>query len=264
MSHLLDGCRAKIERANENIKNLEAEIAAFVDPSNQSVVSHVDPDAKRCDFVALGQEVPLRFSILIGEIIHHLRSSLDHLVWALVLKRHKTPTFRVQFPACLTAKEFKAAKDRGIINGISRSAQAIIERLQPYNTANWRATVSDQPLRIVHDLDIADKHKLLTVAVSATYIPNKLQFSGNMADTQIERIIPDKWADRLLRADPNGTNILTIEFIKMHPDLKVKADFTFQVAFEQFGTREIEPVISGLSHLHNAVVKTIKQFEGEF
>jgi hypothetical protein len=32
MSHPLDGCWAKIERANENIKNLEAEIAAFVQP----------------------------------------------------------------------------------------------------------------------------------------------------------------------------------------------------------------------------------------
>jgi hypothetical protein len=85
-----------------------------------------------------------------------------------------------------------------------------------------------------------------------------------MADIQIERIIPEQWADRLLRAEPNGTNVLTIKFIKMRPDLRVKADFTFQVAFEEFGTREIEPVIPALTHLRDAVVKTIKLFEGEF
>jgi hypothetical protein len=156
MSHLLDGCRAKIERANENIKNLEAEIAAFVDPNNHSVVSHIDPVAKTCDFVALGQQIPLRFSVLIGEIVHHLRSSLDHSIWALVLQRHETPSFKVQFPVCETAEEFETAKKRGIIQGISGCAQAIIERLQPYNTADWRATVSDQPLRIIHELDITD------------------------------------------------------------------------------------------------------------
>jgi hypothetical protein len=85
-----------------------------------------------------------------------------------------------------------------------------------------------------------------------------------MADIEIERIIPHEWADRLLRAEPNGTNVLSIKFVKMHPDVKVKADFTFQIAFEEFGTREIEPVIPGLTHLRDAVINTIKQFEGEF
>jgi hypothetical protein len=264
MSPPLDGCWAKIERANENIKNLEAEIAAFVSPGNQSVICHVDHEAKDCHFTAFGQPIPLRFSVLIGEIVHHLRSSLDHLAWALVLSRHETPDFKTQFPICLTPEKFEVARKGGIMKGISGSAQTIIERVQPYHNTNWRSTAHDSPLMIIHDFDNTDKHKLLAVVVSATYSPEKIHFSGAMSDTVIARIVPEQWADRLLRAEPDGTIALRIEFAKLHSELKVNAQFPFQIAFEQFGTREIEPVIPNLMHLRDATIEAIKLFEGEF
>jgi hypothetical protein len=129
----LDGCWAKIERANDNIGNLDNEIAAFVHPENYIIVRHVDHKAQECTFTARGQTIPLRFSVLIGEIIHHLRSSLDHLIWQLVLKRHPSPNFKVQFPICITEKEFKRAIKGGIITGVGKSAQKLIEHVQPYH-----------------------------------------------------------------------------------------------------------------------------------
>jgi len=162
MSYPLDGCWAKIERANENIKNLEAEISALFHPDPYIIAGNVNHQTKECIFVAKAKPIPLRFSVLAGEIIQHLRSSLDHLIWALVLQRHAHPDFKVQFPICVREEEFIAAKKSGIIKGISGTAQAIIERLQPYRNANWRSTVFDDPLRIIHDLNITDKHKLLS------------------------------------------------------------------------------------------------------
>ena len=100
--------------------------------------------------------------------------------------------------------------------------------------------------------------------VSAAALPNKIHFSEKMADVKISQIIPEQWADQLLRAEPGGTKILTIRFSKMHPKMKVNADFRYQIAFEQFGTREIEPVIPSLMVLRNHVTKTIKLFKGEF
>src|ERR1700694_3709013 len=91
MSHPLDGRWAKIERANENIKNLEAEISAFVQPDPYTIAGNVNHQTKECTFVANAKTIPLKFSVLVGEIIHHLRSSLDHLIWALALQRHATP-----------------------------------------------------------------------------------------------------------------------------------------------------------------------------
>jgi hypothetical protein len=83
-------------------------------------------------------------------------------------------------------------------------------------------------------------------------------------ETSISKIIPAESSGRLLRAEPNGTEVLRIEFTKMHPELQVDADFSYQIAFVQFGTREIEPVVPSLTHLRDATVQTIKLFNGEF
>jgi hypothetical protein len=265
MSHPLDGCWAKIERANENIKSLETEITAFVHPNNYIIVRNIDHQAMICTFTALGQPIPLRFSVLVSEIVHHLRSSLDHLIWALVVARHQAPNFKVQFPICLAAEKFRSAVKGGIIKGVSGSAQAIIERVQPYQNTNWRDIASDDPLAILHDFNNTDKHKLLAVVVSAAHIPMKLHFLNTTRDeTSITKIEPEEWSGRLLRAEPNGTEVLRIRFAKMHPKLHVDADFSYQVAFEQFGTREIEPVIPSLKRLREATTATIKLFNGEF
>jgi hypothetical protein len=264
MSLPLDGCWAKIERANENIKNLEVEIAAFVQPDPYIIIGDVNHQAKECTFIAKAKPIPLRFSVLIGEIIQHLRSSLDHLIWALALKRHAAPHPRIGFPICRTEEEFIAARKRGIINGISGSAQKIIESLQPYRNSNWRTVASDTPLKIIQDLNNTDKHRLLTVVVDATHVHGKIYFSGKMSDTAIGRFEPEQWANELLRTEPDGTKVLTIRFAKMHPELQVNADFRRQVAFEQFGTREVEPVIPNLMLLRDATIKAIKLFEGEF
>jgi hypothetical protein len=264
MSLPLDGCWAKIERANENIKNLETEIATLVQPDPYVAAGNVNHQRKECIFVAKAKPIPLRLSVLVGEIIQHLRSSLDHVIWALALQRHAMPHPRIGFPICLTEKKFEEAKKAGIINGISGNAQTIVEHLQPYRSANWRTTASDTPLRIIHDLNNTDKHRLLAVVISAVYVTNTIHFSGKMGNTAVAQIVPEQWADLLLRTELDGTKILTVHFAKMDPELQVNAYFRHQVAFEQFGTREVEPVIPNLMLLRDATIKAIKLFEGEF
>jgi hypothetical protein len=218
-----------------------------------------------CTFTAFPQPIPLRFPILAGEVIHHLRSSLDHLIWALVLKRHKTPNFKVQFPICTAEKEFVSAMKNGIVKGISSKAQAIVQSVQPYRDINFGRDPANNPLAILHAFNIADKHTLLPVAANATYLPDKIAFyPGMMADTLIKDIFPARWAGQLLRAEAGGTVILKITFRKMHPKLNVNADFRYEVAFEKFGTREIEPIIPGLTALRDDVIKTLDLFSAEF
>jgi hypothetical protein len=104
MSHPLDRCWAKIERANENITNLEAEISAFTTSDSYRIERHVDSELREYTFRIFGPRTPLppRIAVLSGEVIYHLRSSLDHLMWALVLRRHPNPhrSIKVQFPIC--------------------------------------------------------------------------------------------------------------------------------------------------------------------
>jgi hypothetical protein len=265
MSHPLDGCWAKIERAKENIKNLETEITAFVQTDNYVVIRNVDHKTMECTFTALPQSIPLRFPVLAGEVVHHLRSSLDHLIWALVLSRHKAPDFKVQFPICTTEQEFLAARKRGIVKGVSDRAQTILQSLQPYRDVNFGRQPDDNALAILHQLNIADKHTLLPVAVSATVLPSELHFyPGTAADTVLKDFVPAAWAGRRLRTEEGGTVVLKMSFTKMHPKLNVNADIRYQVAFDKFGTREVEPLVPSLTALLKEVIETIKLFDCEF
>src|ERR1700686_745705 len=95
MSNLLDGCYAKLERAKENVRNLNAEIETFLgaDPKPYQVVGEHKGNGLKYAFVVRGNPtMPLRFTVLAGEVVHHLRSILDHLICALVVRNSQTPT----------------------------------------------------------------------------------------------------------------------------------------------------------------------------
>jgi hypothetical protein len=71
----LDGGDAKLARAYENIRNLEREIGAFLRDGQYPVVSDEDPTStQEAAKLHTSRPVPIRFSILAAEIIHHLRS----------------------------------------------------------------------------------------------------------------------------------------------------------------------------------------------
>ena len=156
MPHPLDGCWAKIERAKEQIGNLDAEITALLNSGIYTVVGENQPERRRYAFKLLGPPAPLRFAVITGEIVHHLRSAFDHVVWALAKKNAIPHDERIQFPVCDSSEKFEKAVRGGIIKGVSRADRAPIEALQPYRTSDPANSI----LRIVHDLDIADKHRL--------------------------------------------------------------------------------------------------------
>src|SRR6266481_7650612 len=81
-NHPFYGIVEKLKRFDENIGNLHNEIIAFFKGSKYPVLSN--PDSKEWqEAVDYHRElvIPKRFSVLSGEIIHHLRSCLDHIVW---------------------------------------------------------------------------------------------------------------------------------------------------------------------------------------
>src|SRR5437868_13120429 len=81
------GCSAKIHRADHSIHQLAAETAAFAEANLRGyrIVSEGDADTKTIVVKLYGDDTPIPpcFAVVAGEIIHHLRSALDHLVYAL-------------------------------------------------------------------------------------------------------------------------------------------------------------------------------------
>jgi hypothetical protein len=95
-------------------------------------------------------------------------------------------------------------------------------------------------------------------------IPDSLHFSGKMADYEIADFTPWRWSGHTVRASEQGAELLRIAFKRVPSDMKIKADFGPQIAFENFGSAEIKPVVPSLTQLRDAVIKTIKLFTGEF
>src|SRR5438309_11397402 len=100
MLHPLDGCWAKIDRANHHIENLESEIAAFFDAHPYRVAGAARRVSAGSDRKSVVQgKRAVNFGGSAVEVINHLRSSLDHLIWALAIKQVGTPPNpRIQLP----------------------------------------------------------------------------------------------------------------------------------------------------------------------
>jgi hypothetical protein len=162
MDKRIEEIRLKLERAEKHILDLEIAINTFRESKPYTIGSKPHPVAE-IDHTTLVltsvNPVPKNISIICGDAIHNLRSSLDHLAWQLVKVGGGTPTRRTCFPVFKEAKGYAASIKRGIIDGADIRAKELIESVQCHVTG-------DKTLWMLHELDIIDKHRLLITVVS--------------------------------------------------------------------------------------------------
>jgi len=262
----LDGIREKLKRADQNIRNLESEIAPFIarfptfDFSPMALgIDPVFTDEQREAWKKFGMEfarreaeekIPLRFAVLAGETIHHLRSCFDHLAWQLsdeICRQTRNNRFKIEFPIFdvdPATDPDKARRYRGKVKCIINrpSALARIECLQPYkssdplNTFLWR----------IHDMDRTDKHRELTLVILAA------GFRSEATGVRQWLIIKNV-----------GIPIANIPLLGTR-DLKVNTKICAYVAFGKAVKGEFEPIIPFLERLHRFTSDSIESFADEF
>jgi hypothetical protein len=191
--------------------------------------------------------------LITGDIIHNLRSCLDHLAWQLVDANGGKPSSHTMFPIFedpTAPTDYKSRIER-ILKGASPDAIKLVQSLHPYKGGN-------DGLYALHRLDITDKHRLLiTVGIVATAItiytaqidinrpPNMPRLSVPMElwppfgtfpledGAEIHRISPASFADARLEVD-------------MNPEFKM------QIAFGEHGVFEGEPLVAAPTVLSSA------------
>lgn len=102
--------------------------------------------------------VPARFGLIAGDILQCLRSSLDYLVWELVLANGQQPTSQNAFPISLTVSDYRNEIDkRKRLSGLDPTASALIDTLQPL----WlpEAEREKSPLAVLDKLTNINKHR---------------------------------------------------------------------------------------------------------
>jgi hypothetical protein len=178
MSHPLDGIHAKLQRADETLATLKDEVAAFLATRPYKETREVDPLTReeriRIDVV----DPPLRFAVVAGEIIHHLRSAMDHLYFALPGAHAKGA-----FPVFSDAVKYKNSPTvQRDLNAVPAAARSMIDQMQPCVRGS---EFKSHPLWVLHDLWNTDKHRLLTVVVTQPKIEHvrvgaSIRFSQNL------------------------------------------------------------------------------------
>lgn len=105
-------------------------------------------------------EVPLEIALPLGDCLQNMRSALDHLVCQLTIANNKGPNRATAFPVWHDEPEpDERKKFLSPIQKIDLRAQALIEDMQPFQ--NGKGELADTYLWVLHELNNADKHRLL-------------------------------------------------------------------------------------------------------
>jgi Ni,Fe-hydrogenase I large subunit len=237
----LAGVYEKLKRADENIVNLNLEISEFL---NEGPDRRTADDKRKAVEEWLKfhsqRDIPPRFAVLSGEILYHLRSSLDHIAWLLSTEDYRrTKKTSIAFPILSKPpNEDEQSRYNKQVRGVAApAARSLIEDLQPYKGEH----PIDNPLTIVHKLNRIDKHRNLVLVV-ATF------------DAKID--IPK----HLLTTRMIGGGLETDKEALAESVRKANFQMSRQVAFAQFGERKNQPVIPSLTELTNAIRNVVKIF----
>lgn len=255
MQEQVEGVFQRLTIAHQNILNLDTNISEFLKPlptveikvkDGDTVITDAERNAwENLQKAAKETKVPLAISIRAGEVIHHLRSCLDHIAWQLSdpIQRAAKPT-RVQFPIVTDwtdPNEFSTYK-RQTEFVTDTTARSIIDKVQPACLVSRGENPKTDLLYILHRMDIVDKHRELPVVLFAPRM---------RGPTKVTR-------DYVPIHNDDGTPML----IPLIGTAKVQADMniSLNVAFAKTAEWEERPLIELLFNLTDAIRKIVGLF----
>lgn len=152
---VFDDAEAKIKRAWKHVSELEGVITSHI--ATHPVV-WVDVPQDPTSNVKRGRFTtppgPPDTSVIIGDVIHNLRASLDLMANAMAEANTGRKVNNVYFPFGFDLNGFIEQINKKRFHFCGLDAVAHIKTLRPYKNGNIE-------LRAIHDLDLLDKHKAL-------------------------------------------------------------------------------------------------------
>ncbi len=136
----------KLERADYHLQTLNEKVKRWLARKQYSIVN--DFDAERGLYVVSLAPVgrpPDDIAPIVGDIIHNLRSALDHVFYSLVMSYSSTALTEslarsLEFPIFTTAGSDHVTKRDDMIGRIGPDAETIIDKLQPYHAGDLYRT----------------------------------------------------------------------------------------------------------------------------
>jgi hypothetical protein len=285
--HPLEHVWAKVERPRHQIQELEKSIKIFFDQNHHEIIREIDPDGSTEIWkFRLTKRLPYAFAIIIGEILHNLRSSLDQLICAIAVQ-YTGSSKGTYFPFGKTSEIFESELTKKA-KKLPANAQDMIRAMAPYEGGS-------DLLWALHDLNRSDKHaRSVTTALRGLVNVHQIMLFGPHGNPNPPRILTigprsgrhmriggrgefvQEDPDRKPRKIPNGpvmfdgnTHSLvdySMEFMTTEPGADVYTDFqpAFDLVFRDVQGLEGEPVIASLQRMHILTESIVLAFGSRF
>jgi hypothetical protein len=224
--------RVKVERAKKHLRDLEDEIVVNRDQCSSVFIENSDsipsgPQQLTTPlFPARIPRLPWNAIATAGDLVHNLRSALDHLAYQLatVGTPGTEPSRRVEFPIAKDVATYESEKAKKI-QGMKPEVVKAIDDLQPYKGGRngdllWR----------IHELDNLNKHRT-HFTVAHDYI-----------------LYADWIGDYLVRGKPQTSQFVTLD--------------SFDINVQENLQQEVETAIEDASRRGEALLPFLRQLVG--
>ena len=253
----IEGIELKIERAKAHIRDLHELLERFFKTNPYEAVRS-ENDSKPGDltyYLRIHQDPPPEIGLIVGDAIHNLRSSLDHLAVQLVEAGGGAVTEGTCFPILskppASAQELEArVKEK--VQGARKEAIALVAASEPYEGGNGH------PLWVLHRLDIRDKHHLVIPAWTGyRSFGLNLTFPG-FGEGPID--VPPVYLRPKDRGPMKDGHPLLHIAAAARTEYEREPDFRIEIAVHEPGIVECEPILVLLAQLAEFVERTIEPF----
>jgi len=159
----LAGVRAKLRRAGEHLEAFDTLFEQFVRTEPYSITFEFDPETGWHTFRwCVEGEPPLEeMALIFADILGNLRTTLDYLVWQLVLAGGSRPGRRTAFPVVKREKDW-AVQGGSALKGVAEEWAGLIEAMQPFQRFDAPEV---HPLAILEHMNNIAKHRFLPLAI---------------------------------------------------------------------------------------------------
>ena len=241
----LDSVKQKVIRAAKHLKSLEGVAVEYFNGNPGDVVAEEEANSGRLilRFVAR-TPVPTSVPLIIGDALQNLRSSLDYLVWELVLAANNNPTKKNMFPICSSNNAFKDQLAKGRLNGIAPDALTEIEALQPYH---YGQKCESAPIRVIDSFCNINKHRRVLLTVLAAHAAHT-EFVSSESGSSAQQILSPRYHDAEIAVGPVPA--------KVGETVEVKGNLISFITFDEGAAKGLD-VSSCLNHLWHFVDKVV-------
>jgi hypothetical protein len=151
----------RLLRGQQILKDLIGAVQEWSQKSPAALQAQIAPD--RLSYTVtldVNAQPPLDdWAYRFGEVVHHLRASLDNLLVHVATESGITDPKRlkrIQFPVCVTAAEWRDSASR--VADLPATVRDAVQQVQPFNRGPTAGDVKGDLLVMLRDLSNRDKH----------------------------------------------------------------------------------------------------------